>query len=67
MISSEILEEIRILKERMDVNCGCNTPFSKIVFAITRRLTRGKLFDMTDSEMVKHIQKMQILESNEQF
>ena len=37
--------------------------FAKVIYAITNKLTRGELFNMSNEELKKHIQKIQILES----
>ena len=37
--------------------------FSKIIYAITRGLNKEELFGMTNEELIRHIQKIQLIES----
>lgn len=59
----EILMELEILKNRMEKDSSFEISFSKILYSITRTIDKGILFNMTDEELIKHIQKIQILES----
>lgn len=59
----EILEELKVLKKKIDETSGTENSFAKTLFAITNKLTRSELFNMTDEELIKHIQKVQIRES----
>lgn len=38
--------------------------FGRLIFAITRGLQQSRLLEMTDEELLKHIQKVQILEKD---
>ena len=66
----EILLEVELLFNKMnEVNHGTekefgndDIPFSKILFAITRGLDRDELFGLTDQQLIKHIQKIQLIE-----
>ena len=59
----EIIMELEILKSRMEKNTDDEISFSKILYSITRTIDKGSLFNMTDEALIKHIQKIQILES----
>ena len=39
-----------------------NVSFGRILFAITKDLSKNDLLTFSDSEMLKHIQKVQIIE-----
>jgi hypothetical protein len=66
----EILLEIELLFNKMnEVNDDTerefgndDIPFAKILFAITRSLERKELFGLTDQQLIKHIQKIQLIE-----
>ena len=38
-------------------------PFGKVLYAVTRNIKNSDLFDMTDEELLKHIQRTQLIES----
>lgn len=59
----EIVMEIEILKLKMSSYTDETVSFGKILYALTNKLERSKLFNMTDEEFIRHIQKIQILES----
>lgn len=59
----EIIEEIKVLKKKIDETSGEENAFAKTIFAITTGLSREKLFEMTDEELIAHIHEVQIRES----
>lgn len=59
----EIIEELKVLKKKIDETSQKNTPFAMTLYAITRSLSKSELYEMTDEDLIKHIQKMQIIES----
>ena len=67
----EIMMEITLLFNKMnEVNCdnemhfgNSEISFSKIIYAITRGLNKEELFRMTNEELIRHIQKIQLIES----
>lgn len=71
----EILKELEILRERMEQSRSefyKNNPelskeidiqFPELIFAITSKLTRSELLEMTNQDLIRHIQYIQILES----
>ena len=58
----EILMEIEILRQKMEKHDD-NVNFPKLIYAITGKITRSELFNMTEQELITHIQKIQIIES----
>ena len=60
----EILREIEVLEEKILKTSQLDKiDFAKVIYAITNKLTRSELFNMSNEEFKKHIQKIQILES----
>ena len=60
----EILREIEVLEEKILKNSKTDKiDFAKVIYASTNKLTRSELFNMSNEEFKKHIQKIQILES----
>ena len=60
----EILREIEVLEEKiLKTSQTDKIDFAKVIYAITNKLTRSELFNMSNEEFKKHIQKIQILES----
>lgn len=59
----EIIMELEILKTRIEKYSDEPVTFSKLIYTITNKMNRTELFGMTDEELIKHIQKLQILES----
>lgn len=60
----EILREIEVLEEKILKTSQLDKiDFAKVIYAITNKLTRSELFNMSNEELKKHIQKIQILES----
>lgn len=59
----EIFMELEILKNKIDSSSNTNNSFAKVIYSITNKLKRSELFEMTDEELIKHIQKIQIIES----
>lgn len=59
----EIIMEMEILRLRMQNYSDTEISFAKVLYAVTNKLNRSTIFEMTDEELVKHIQKIQILES----
>lgn len=59
----EIIMEIEILRLKMGNYTEDKIPFAKVLYAMTSKLSRSELFDMTDEEFIRHIQKIQLLES----
>lgn len=57
----EILMEIEILRKKME-KYDDNVNFPKLLYAITGKITRSELFNMTERELITHIQKIQIIE-----
>jgi hypothetical protein len=58
----EILMELDILRERMEKHSD-DISFCQILYSITRTLNKSDLLKMTEEDLIKHIQKIQILES----
>lgn len=58
----EILMELEILRERMEKHSD-DISFCQILYSITRTLNKSDLLKMTEEDLIKHIQKIQILES----
>lgn len=46
-----------------DLEIMVDIPFSEIIFAITNKIKRSDLLNMTDQDLIKHIQFVQLLES----
>lgn len=73
----EILMELEILREKMEksriefhTNSGeydkdlkVDISFPELIFAITNRIKRSDLLEMTNQDLIRHIQYIQILES----
>ena len=73
----EILMELEILREKMEksriefhMNSGeydkdlkVDISFPELIFAITNRIKRSDLLEMTNQDLIRHIQYIQILES----
>ena len=67
----EIIMEIILLYNKMnEVNSdnqnelgNSEISFSKILYAMTRTLTNKELFLMNNEDLIKHIQKIQLIES----
>ena len=60
----EILREIEVLEEKILKTSQLDKiDFAKVIYAITNKLNRSELFNMSNEELKKHIQKIQILES----
>lgn len=59
----EILMELEVLRQKMEKYTENEIPFSKIIYAITNKLERNVLFNMSNKELISHIQKIQMLES----
>lgn len=66
----EILMEMEILYDKMNnvniefekENGNETMPFSKLLFCITNNISRDELFNMKDIELLKIIQKKQLIE-----
>ena len=58
----EILMELDILRERMEKHSD-DISFCQILYSITRTLNKSDLLKMKEEDLIKHIQKIQILES----
>lgn len=59
----EIIEELKVLKNKIDETSQEENPFAKTIFAVVRGLSPSRLFEMTDEEFIEHIHKIQIEES----
>ena len=67
----EILMEINLLYNKMNEVNNENEvllgnediPFSKVLLAITRGISNDVLFEMSNEELISHIQKIQLIES----
>ena len=67
----EILMEIELLYNKMEEvnreveieNGNDELPFGKVLFALLNGLDKKELFNMTNQELISHIQKIQIIES----
>ena len=56
----EILREIEVLEEKILKTSQLDKiDFAKVIYAITNKLTRSELFNMSNEELKKHIQKIQ--------
>jgi len=68
---TEIIMELQLLYNKMneansEVECILGNeelPFSKVLYAVIRNIKNSDLFDMTDEELLKHIQRTQLIES----
>lgn len=58
----EILTEIELLRKKLE-KYDDNVTFPKLLYAITGKISRSELFNMTEQELITHIQKIQIIES----
>lgn len=66
----EIMMELELLYTKMneankeiESEIGnANMPFSKLIYAITKGLTNDDVFNMDDELLLKHIQKIQLIE-----
>ena len=58
----EILMELDILRERMEKHSD-DISFCQILNSITRTLNKSDLLKMTEEDIKKHIQKIQIIKS----
>lgn len=66
----EIMMEIELLYTKMnEVNReveseigNSNMPFAKVLYALTKGVSREDLFMMNDEQLIKLIQKIQIIE-----
>jgi hypothetical protein len=67
----EVLMELELLYNKMEeVNREFEfeagneeLPFGKVLYAVLNKTTKTELFEMNNEELIKHIQKIQILES----
>lgn len=67
----EILMEIELLYKKMwEVNKDIETvagnkdmPFAKVIYALSKKVDSQELFNMSDEEFIRHIQKVQLKES----
>lgn len=67
----EIIMELQLLYNKMNeansevegILGNEELPFSKVLYAVTRNIKNSDLFDMTDEELLKHIQRTQLIES----
>lgn len=62
-IKDEIFNEILLLKARMQRDSRFKITFGQVIFALTRRIDRKDLLEISDDDFIKHIQKIQVLES----
>ena len=68
---TEIIMELQLLYNKMNeansevegILGNEELPFSKVLYAVTRNIKNSDLFDMTDEELLKHIQITQLIES----
>jgi hypothetical protein len=68
---TEIIMELQLLYNKMNeansevegILGNEELPFSKVLYAVTRNIKNSDLFDMTDEELLKHIQRTQLIES----
>ena len=68
---TEIIMELQLLYNKMnEANSEAEgilgneeLPFSKVLYAVIRNIKNSDLFDMTDEELLKHIQRTQLIES----
>ncbi len=66
----EIIMELQLLYNKMNVanneveeELGNEEiPFGKVLYAITRNIKNGDLFDMDNETLLRHIQKIQLIE-----
>lgn len=67
----EVIMELEILYNKMeDINRDIENeagneeiPFGKVLCAVMNRITKSDLFEMNNQDLIKHIQKIQIIES----
>lgn len=66
----EIIMELQLLYNKMNVvnneieeELGNKEiPFGKVLYAITRNIKNSDLFDMDNATLLRHIQKIQLIE-----
>lgn len=61
-MNQEIINELKILHDRLSLS-GEST-FGRIILALTLGVRRSELFDMSDRDFVKHIQRVQLRETD---
>ena len=67
----EVLMEMNMLRKKMEeVNAeneeligNDSLPFAKVLYAIASKIDKKVLFEMTDSELINYIRKVQLIES----
>ena len=67
----EVLMEMNLLRKKMEeVNAeneeligNDSLPFAKVLYAITSKIDKKVLFEMTDSELINYMRKVQLIES----
>ena len=62
-MNKEIIMELEILFNRMKENSEVEITFSKLIYSITNNMSRSELFNLTDNDIIKHIRKIQLVES----
>ena len=55
------MEEVNAENEELIGNDSL--PFAKVLYAITSKIDKKVLFEMTDSELINYIRKVQLIES----
>lgn len=66
----EIIKELEILYEKMNNTNkelenemgNKNLPFAKLLYTVTKGVSKDDLFNMTNEELIRLIQKIQIIE-----
>ena len=66
----EIIMELQLLYNKMNVANNeieeelgnKEIPFGKVLYAITRNIKNSDLFDMDNATLLRHIQKIQLIE-----
>ena len=60
----EIFMEMELLKNKIDAATGKENSFGKVIYSIINKLSKEDLFNMTDEQLIRQIQRAQIIESN---
>lgn len=60
-MNEEVLMELKILYQKIS-KTGKPT-FGKLLYSITKNLSKSDLFEISDNELIEHIRKVQIIES----
>lgn len=60
----EIFMEMELLKDKIDSATNEDNSFGKVIYSIINKLTKEELYNMTNEQLIRQIQRAQIIESN---